>query len=362
MARIRSIKPEFWTDDKIVSLPYVVRLFFIGLWNFADDYGALPDKPEQLKLLIMPSEKDMDIDYIIDLLSSVGLIDLYIDEESDYSYLQIKNWTPHQKVDHPAKSKLISGNAKKVSVPALVRKKLAEKYGCKQGESKEIECYFCGSKGHIHWSRKMGGLPGSWIGFTHEISHLVPESNGGATNESNLVLACRNCNRSMGVRHAFDWLFNGVYKTNQTREVISTFREASRGIDNYIESSGLRGEERRGEGKEGKGEDMPAPENLMGVVIFDIEDFLLKRPLEFESAIMVKPGMTADFGKEILKKYHLWLKSKEQYPKHPSALIAGFQTWILNEKKHNNGSSYQRSNQQAKPIAGIVTERGTRKF
>lgn len=30
MARIRSIKPEFWTDPEVVGMPMEARLFFIG--------------------------------------------------------------------------------------------------------------------------------------------------------------------------------------------------------------------------------------------------------------------------------------------------------------------------------------------
>jgi hypothetical protein len=37
--RIRQVKPAFWTDDRIASLPAPVRLFYIGLWMVADDAG-----------------------------------------------------------------------------------------------------------------------------------------------------------------------------------------------------------------------------------------------------------------------------------------------------------------------------------
>jgi len=41
MARIRTIKPQFWTDEKIGNLPMGARLLFIGLWNLADDEGIV---------------------------------------------------------------------------------------------------------------------------------------------------------------------------------------------------------------------------------------------------------------------------------------------------------------------------------
>jgi hypothetical protein len=39
--RIRSIKPEFWRDRALASLAADVRLFYIGLWQEADDAGWL---------------------------------------------------------------------------------------------------------------------------------------------------------------------------------------------------------------------------------------------------------------------------------------------------------------------------------
>ena len=45
MARIRTIKLEFWEDEKLAKLPVHARLLFIGTWNFADDNGALLANP-----------------------------------------------------------------------------------------------------------------------------------------------------------------------------------------------------------------------------------------------------------------------------------------------------------------------------
>ena len=40
MAKIRSIKMEFWLDEKIGSLPPEARLLYIGTWSLADDNGV----------------------------------------------------------------------------------------------------------------------------------------------------------------------------------------------------------------------------------------------------------------------------------------------------------------------------------
>ena len=56
MARIRNIKPDFWTDEKLVELETWERLLFIGLWNFADDEGFMPYSPKRIKMQIFPGD------------------------------------------------------------------------------------------------------------------------------------------------------------------------------------------------------------------------------------------------------------------------------------------------------------------
>ena len=56
MARIRTIKPEFWEDEKLTKLPLHARLLFIGTWNFADDNGLLLANPVLMKSHIFPYE------------------------------------------------------------------------------------------------------------------------------------------------------------------------------------------------------------------------------------------------------------------------------------------------------------------
>ncbi len=43
MPRIRSIKPEFWADEKMSSLSPIDRLVFLGLIGMADDFGRVHD-------------------------------------------------------------------------------------------------------------------------------------------------------------------------------------------------------------------------------------------------------------------------------------------------------------------------------
>lgn len=104
MARIRSIKPDFWTSEQVMECSPIARLLFIGMWNFADDHGRLPAAPKTLKAQIFPAD-DIDAKNVrgmIDELSSNGLIRLY--EVEGKEFLLVTGWH-HQKIDkrQPAK-------------------------------------------------------------------------------------------------------------------------------------------------------------------------------------------------------------------------------------------------------------------
>jgi len=48
--RIRQIKPQFWTDAKLIKIPLDVRLFYVGLWCVADDAGWFEWDPAQISV------------------------------------------------------------------------------------------------------------------------------------------------------------------------------------------------------------------------------------------------------------------------------------------------------------------------
>ena len=56
MARIRSIKPQFWTSEQIAECSPNARLAFIGMWCFCDDYGIHPASPARLKMEVFPAD------------------------------------------------------------------------------------------------------------------------------------------------------------------------------------------------------------------------------------------------------------------------------------------------------------------
>lgn len=103
MARIRTVKPEFWTDEKVVECSIPARLLFIGLFNFANDMGCLERSPKRLKMQIFPADM-IDCEPLIGELITHGLLTEY--SVNDVSYLQIKGFLKHQKINRPSASKI----------------------------------------------------------------------------------------------------------------------------------------------------------------------------------------------------------------------------------------------------------------
>ena len=56
MARIRTIKPEFFTSEDIVSLSPLARLLYQATWCEADKEGRLQWKPGTFKLRYFPAD------------------------------------------------------------------------------------------------------------------------------------------------------------------------------------------------------------------------------------------------------------------------------------------------------------------
>lgn len=104
MARIRSIKPEFWTSEQIIECSTSARLMFIGLWNFCDDHGRHSSNVRRIKAEIFPGDDFSfdDIRRMIDELVTNGLIIEYSIDDQDL--IQVTGWH-HQKIDRPQKSK-----------------------------------------------------------------------------------------------------------------------------------------------------------------------------------------------------------------------------------------------------------------
>ena len=117
MPRIRYLKPDFFKDEDIATLPFECRLFYEGLWVFADKAGRLEDRPARLKAEIFPYD-NVDAEKCLDLLSKPKsgsgqpFINRYATEGQ--RFIQINTFLKHQRPHHTeAESKIPPFQAEK---------------------------------------------------------------------------------------------------------------------------------------------------------------------------------------------------------------------------------------------------------
>lgn len=110
MARIRTIKPEFFTSENIVALTPLSRLFYVSLWLEADREGRLEWKPKTFKLRYFPAD-DCDIETMGKELIDAGLIVLYEDDK----YAEIPSFAKHQVINNRESESEIPARVKEAS-------------------------------------------------------------------------------------------------------------------------------------------------------------------------------------------------------------------------------------------------------
>lgn len=97
MARIRTIKPEFFTSEDIVSLSPLARLLYIACWCESDREGRLEWKPGTLKLRYFPGDA-CQMDTLATELLGRGLLVTY--EVDGKPYAEIPSFARHQIINN----------------------------------------------------------------------------------------------------------------------------------------------------------------------------------------------------------------------------------------------------------------------
>jgi hypothetical protein len=109
LPRIRTLKPEHKHHRKVGMLTDRQYRLWVGMITEADDHGRLVADAGQLKALMFgyqPKTGPKDVADALEALESVGLIHLY--RVGDTPYAEFPSWREHQRVSHPADSKLPS--------------------------------------------------------------------------------------------------------------------------------------------------------------------------------------------------------------------------------------------------------------
>lgn len=104
MARIRSIKPEFFAHELLAKVSRDARLLFVGLWTVSDDEGRLRGSPVFIHGQVFPYDEDLDIRALLTELENQTFIQRY--EVDGQKFIFIPGFNRQQKIDHPTKSRL----------------------------------------------------------------------------------------------------------------------------------------------------------------------------------------------------------------------------------------------------------------
>ncbi|MCC8363325.1 hypothetical protein LK996_09595 [Lysobacter sp. A6] len=91
--RARNIKPGFFENEVLATLPHWVRLLFAGLWCLADRGGRLEDRPARVHRALFAGEA-LDVDSGLSMLADAGFIARYTVD--GVSCIQVLAWDRHQ--------------------------------------------------------------------------------------------------------------------------------------------------------------------------------------------------------------------------------------------------------------------------
>lgn len=200
MARIRTIKPEFWDDEKIGDISRDARLLFIASWNNADDEGLVRWSPEHLKSVAFRYDDDIDalrVREIMAELTSCSLVFAYQAGTSRQRIGYIINFRKHQRINR--------ANPGKLTPPSLANPQVALMYVERDG----YMCHLCGEpiprKRQVDLDPYDPTAPPSTQCLNPSLDHLAPRSKGGSDYPSNIGIAHVGCNKSRRDKSADDF-------------------------------------------------------------------------------------------------------------------------------------------------------------
>jgi hypothetical protein len=104
MPRTRMVKPEFFNDEKLTTLSRDVRLLYIGLWVWSDDYAVIRANSVWLKNNIFPYD-DIKIQTFQNWLSELeNLKRIYPFVHDQEKYYFMPYFKEHQVINKPSKT------------------------------------------------------------------------------------------------------------------------------------------------------------------------------------------------------------------------------------------------------------------
>jgi hypothetical protein len=106
MARIRTIKPEFWDSADTARATLRARLLYIAMWNLADDYGIGDGNHKRIIGFAFPND-EIGVSEIPRLIAEVSrTFSVMFYEYQGRPYYYIPSWENHQRTEKRAKQRV----------------------------------------------------------------------------------------------------------------------------------------------------------------------------------------------------------------------------------------------------------------
>jgi hypothetical protein len=190
MARIRTVKPEFFTSEDIVCLSPLARLLYIALWCEADKEGRFVWKPLTFKLRYFPAD-DCNINQLCQEILDRGLVSLYGD-----GLAFIPAFTEHQHINpRETPSRLPTPDASSTREPRVINASQRDSDAQGGREGKDI-------REHASSTRKKKTLLPPNFGISDRVMNWAAEK-GHSNLEMHLESFTSKC-RSKGYEYV-DW-------------------------------------------------------------------------------------------------------------------------------------------------------------
>jgi hypothetical protein len=97
MARVRNLKPGFFSNEDLAECSPWARLCFAGLWTVADREGRLEDRPKRIKGQLFPMDA-IDVEPLLGELVQHGFIVRYT--INGLGFIQVIEFSKHQNPHH----------------------------------------------------------------------------------------------------------------------------------------------------------------------------------------------------------------------------------------------------------------------
>lgn len=143
MARIRTIKPEFWRHEDLSALPEATHMLAAALLNYADDEGYFNANPALIRAECSPlREPSVSIQSSLELLVVIGYLQVGTAQDGK-RYGRIVTFDDHQRVNRPTPSKIkalrIVWEDSPTTHPQLTESSPPERKGKEQGKEQGKE-------------------------------------------------------------------------------------------------------------------------------------------------------------------------------------------------------------------------------